>query len=181
MSSPTLSTTSAVSICRPEAGCPIIRNPAFLDFPDGSAWPLFGAAGAHCLWHRRPVDEEAKINGILGGLIGGRHRRHDLDPYHYAPCIAASLSRAVGFALFGAATGAAMGWVSESGSQRPLLYVTSARSAGKPVHSLQNRSPQWQRTKIRHYLFKDPSILGQHAAIAISGSRVQMKALALPT
>jgi len=162
----------ALSICA-EAGVQSFRNPAFW-IARGVAWAVFGAAGGTVYGIVGQSMKKAKY-GIIGGLIGAGIGGMIFDPIIMA-VNRASLSRAVGFALFGAATGAAMGWV-ESALKDRWLYVTSGPLAGKQFILYKSLTTIGSEQKSDIYLFKDPSILGQHAAIAISGSRVQIKAL----
>jgi len=116
----------AVSICA-EAGAQSFRNPAIW-ISRGIAWAVFGAAGGTVYGIVGQSMKKAKY-GIIGGLIGAGIGGMIFDPIIMA-VNRASLSRAVGFALFGAATGAAMGWV-ESALKDRWLYVTSGPLAGK--------------------------------------------------
>jgi len=162
----------ALSVCA-EAGVQSFRNPAVW-IARGIGWAVFGLAGGTVYGIVGQSMKKAKY-GIIGGLIGAGIGGMIFDPIIMA-VHRASLSRAVGFALFGAATGAAMGWV-ESALKDRWLYVTSGPLAGKQFILYKSLTTIGSEQKSDIYLFKDPSILGQHAAIAISGSRVQIKAL----
>lgn len=155
------------------AGVQSFRNPAAW-IARGLGWAVFGAAGGTVYGIVGQSMKKAKY-GILGGLIGAGIGGTIFDPIIMA-VHRASLSRAVGFALFGAATGVAMGWV-ESALKDRWLYVTSGPLAGKQFILYKSLTVIGSDQKSDIYLFKDPSILAQHAAIAISGSRVQFKAL----
>jgi hypothetical protein len=84
-------------------------------------------------------------------------------------------SRAIGFAMVGIATGVGMGLV-ESALKDRWLYVTAGPLAGKQfiLYKSETRIGSSQDSDI--YLFKDPNILPRHAAIEITGARVQLKA-----
>ena len=164
--------TLGLAICA-EAGVQSSRNPAIW-IARGVGWAVFGLAGGTVYGIVGQSMKKAKY-GIIGGLIGAGIGGMIFDPIIMA-VHRASLSRAVGFALFGAATGAAMGWV-ESALKDRWLYVTSGPLAGKQFILYKSLTTIGSEQKSDIYLFKDPSILGQHAAIAISGSRVQIKAL----
>jgi pSer/pThr/pTyr-binding forkhead associated (FHA) protein len=88
----------------------------------------------------------------------------------------APLSRVVGFALFGVATGIAMGLV-ESALKDRWLYVTSGPLAGKQFILYKDQTLVGSLQQSDIYLFKDPAILPQHAIIEINRGRVQMRAL----
>ncbi|HWZ97870.1 MAG TPA: FHA domain-containing protein [Candidatus Dormibacteraeota bacterium] len=156
-----------------QAGVQSFRNPAVW-IARGIGWAVFGAAGGTVYGLVGQSVKKAKY-GIIGGLIGAGIGGTVFDPISMG-MRGASLSRAVGFALFGAATGVAMGWV-ESALKDRWLYVTSGPLAGKQFILYKSLTTIGSDQKSDIYLFKDPNILGQHAAIAITGSRVQFKAL----
>jgi len=161
-----------LNVCA-QAGVQSFRNPAAW-IARGIGWAVFGAAGGTVYGLVGQSTKKAKY-GIIGGLIGSGIGGTVFDPISMG-MRGASLSRAVGFALFGAATGIAMGWV-ESALKDRWLYVTSGPLAGKQFILYKSLTTIGSDQKSDIYLFKDPNILGQHAAIAITGSRVQFKAL----
>ncbi len=161
-----------LNVCA-QAGVQSYRNPAAW-IARGFGWAVFGAAGGTVYGLVGQSMKKAKY-GIIGGLIGAGIGGTVFDPISMG-MRGASLSRAVGFALFGAATGIAMGWV-ESALKDRWLYVTSGPLAGKQFILYKSLTTIGSDQKSDIYLFKDPNILGQHAAIAITGSRVQFKAL----
>jgi hypothetical protein len=161
-----------LNICA-QAGVQSYRNPAAW-IARGIGWAVFGAAGGTVYGLVGQSMKKAKY-GIIGGLIGAGIGGTVFDPISMG-MRGATLSRAVGFALFGAATGIAMGWV-ESALKDRWLYVTSGPLAGKQFILYKSLTTIGSDQKSDIYLFKDPNILGQHAAIAITGSRVQFKAL----
>jgi len=65
----------------------------------------------------------------------------------------------------------------ESALKDRWLYVTSGPLAGKQFILYKQLSTIGSLQQSDIYLFKDPSILPQHAVVAVSGSRVQLKAL----
>jgi hypothetical protein len=161
-----------LNVCA-QAGVQSYRNPAAW-IARGIGWAVFGAAGGTVYGLVGQSMKKAKY-GIIGGLIGAGIGGTVFDPISMG-MRGATLSRAVGFALFGAATGIAMGWV-ESALKDRWLYVTSGPLAGKQFILYKSLTTIGSDQKSDIYLFKDPNILGQHAAIAITGSRVQFKAL----
>lgn len=161
-----------LNVCA-QAGVQSYRNPATW-IARGIGWAVFGAAGGTVYGLVGQSMKKAKY-GIIGGLIGAGIGGTVFDPISMG-MRGATLSRAVGFALFGAATGIAMGWV-ESALKDRWLYVTSGPLAGKQFILYKSLTTIGSDQKSDIYLFKDPNILGQHAAIAITGSRVQFKAL----
>jgi MFS family permease len=156
-----------------QAGVLSFRNPAAW-IARGIAWAVFGAAGGTVYGIVGQSMKKAKF-GVIGGLVGAGIGGMIFDPISMATK-GASLSRAVGFALVGVATGIAMGLV-ESALKDRWLYVTAGPLAGKQFILYKSLTTLGSEQQADIYLFKDANILPQHAAIAISGSRVQLKAL----
>jgi hypothetical protein len=148
------------------------RNPAAW-IARGIAWAVFGVAGGIVYGIVGQSGQKTKY-GIIGGAIGAAIGGMVFDPIAMLTK-GGSLSRAVGFALVGVATGVAMGFV-ESALKDRWLYVTSGPLAGKQfiLYKALTSIGSLQNSDI--YLFKDSNIAPQHAAIAISGSRVQLQA-----
>jgi hypothetical protein len=161
-----------LTICA-EMGVQTNRNPAVW-IARGIAWAVFGAAAGTIYGIVGQSWKKAKY-GIIGGLIGAGIGGMIFDPIAMATK-GGSVSRAVGFALVGVATGVAMGLV-ESALKDRWLYVTAGPLAGKQfiLYKAQTSIGSQQQSDI--YLFKDSNILAQHALIGISGSRVMLKAL----
>ena len=86
-----------------------------------------------------------------------------------------SVSRAVGFALVGLATGVGMGLV-ESALKDRWLYVVSGPLAGKQFILYKSQTTIGSKQDADIYLFKDASILPRHAVISLSGARVMLQA-----
>ncbi len=149
------------------------RNPA-LWIARGIAWAVFGAAGGAIYGIVGRSLKKAQY-GILGGMLGAAVGGMIFDPIALAAG-GAGLSRAIGFALVGAATGAAMGLV-ESMLKDRWLYVTAGPLAGKQFILYKNKTTIGAEQTADIYLFKDPNILPHHAAVEIQGSRVQVRAL----
>jgi hypothetical protein len=80
------------------------------------------------------------------------------------------LSRAVGFGLFGLATGVAMGIV-ESALKDRWLYVAAGPLAGKQFILYKPLTVIGSSQQCDIYLFKDPSIQPQHASIELRGAQ----------
>jgi hypothetical protein len=161
-----------LTICA-EMGVQTNRNPAVW-IARGIAWTVFGAAAGTIYGIVGQSWKKAKY-GIIGGLIGAGIGGMIFDPIAMATRVG-SVSRAVGFALVGVATGVAMGLV-ESALKDRWLYVTAGPLAGKQfiLYKAQTSIGSQQQSDI--YLFKDSNILAQHALIGISGSRVMLKAI----
>lgn len=149
------------------------RNPA-LWVARGIAWMVFGAAGG-VVYGIVGQSSKKGTYGVLGGLIGAGIGGLVFDPIAIGTH-GGGPSRAVGFALVGVATGIGMGLV-ESALKDRWLYVTSGPLAGKQFILYKNRSVIGSRQESDIYLFKDPTILPEHAAIEITGARVQMRAM----
>jgi len=161
-----------LAICS-QMGVVSYRNPAAW-IARGIAWAVFGAAGGTIYGIVGQSFKKAKY-GVIGGLLGAGVGGTIFDPIAMATKGGAP-SRAVGFALVGIATGIAMGLVENALKDR-WLYVTSGPLAGKQFILYKQLSTIGSMQQSDIYLFKDPSILPQHAVVAVSGSRVQLKAL----
>jgi hypothetical protein len=161
-----------LSLCA-SMGVISFRNPSVW-IARGIAWAVFGAAGGAIYGIVGQSFKKAKY-GVLGGMLGAMLGGTIFDPIAMLTKGGAS-SRAVGFALVGVATGVAMGLV-ESALKDRWLYVTAGPLAGKQFILYKPLSIIGSQQQSDIYLFKDPSILAQHAVIAVSGSRVQLKAL----
>jgi hypothetical protein len=162
----------ALALCA-AAGVQSYRNPAAW-VARGIAWAVFGVAGGTIYGIVGQSGKKAKY-GIIGGLLGAGIGGMIFDPISMGSHTAA-LSRAVGFALFGAATGVAMGLV-ESALKDRWLYVTAGPLAGKQFILYKTLTTIGSQQQSDIYLFKDSNVLPQHAVIAISGSRVQLRAM----
>jgi len=156
-----------------QAGASSNHSPAWW-ISRGIAWMVFGVAGGAVYGIIGQSGKKAKY-GILGGIIGSGLGGFIFDPISFATHGGAA-SRVVGFALFGIATGIAVGLV-ESALKDRWLYVTAGPLAGKQFILYKAQTVVGSNQGSDIYLFKDPSILPQHAVIEIQGSRVQMRAL----
>jgi hypothetical protein len=155
-----------------EAGAQSYKNPAFW-ISRGLAWMVFGAAGGLIYGIVGQSSKKGKY-GVLGGALGAGLGGLLFDPISMATHVG-SVSRAVGFALVGLATGVGMGLV-ESALKDRWLYVVSGPLAGKQfiLYKTQTTIGSQQQSDI--YLFKDPNILPTHAVIALNGARVSLQA-----
>lgn len=149
------------------------RNPAFW-IARGVAWMVFGLAGGIVYGIVGQSAKKGKY-GAIGGMIGAGIGGMIFDPINMLTKGAAP-SRAVGFALVGIVTGIGMGLV-ESALKDRWLYVTSGPLAGKQFILYKPQTAIGSDQQADIYLFKDSSILPQHAAITINGSRVLMRAM----
>ncbi len=161
----------ALGICY-EAGAQSYRNPAVW-LARGIAWMVFGAAGG-VVYGIVGQSSKKGYYGVLGGLIGAGIGGVIFDPISMLTK-GGGLSRAVGFALVGLATGVGMGLV-ESALKDRWLYVTAGPLAGKQFILYKSETRIGSRQESDIYLFKDPAILPQHAVIQINGARVQLRA-----
>jgi FHA domain len=155
-----------------QMGVQSYRNPAAW-IARGIAWAVFGVAGGIVYGIVGQSGKKTKY-GIIGGAIGAAIGGMVFDPIAMLTK-GGSSSRAVGFALVGVATGVAMGFV-ESALKDRWLYVTSGPLAGKQFILYKSLTSIGSLQSSDIYLFKDSSIAPQHAAIAISGSRVRLQA-----
>jgi Inner membrane component of T3SS, cytoplasmic domain len=155
-----------------EAGAQTNKNPAFW-ISRGLAWMVFGAAGGLVYGIVGQSSKKGKY-GVLGGALGAGVGGVLFDPISMATHVG-SVSRAVGFALVGLATGIGMGLV-ESALKDRWLYVVSGPLAGKQFILYKSQTTIGSKQESDIYLFKDPSILPQHAVLSLSGARVMLQA-----
>lgn len=152
-------------------GVQTARNPAFW-IARGFAWAVFGVAGG--LVYGLVDRSGSKIKyGIFGGLIGAGLGGTLFDPIGMVTSHA-GVSRAVGFALVGLATGAAIGIV-ESALKDRWLYVAAGPLAGKQFILYKPITTIGSSQKSDIYLFKDNSILPQHGIIEMRGAQTFLR------
>ncbi len=156
-----------------EAGIRTSHHPVFW-IMRGLAWMVFGVAGGVIYGIIGQSMKKAKY-GVLGGILGAGLGGLIFDPISFVTHGGAA-SRGVGFALFGMATGIAMGLVENALKDR-WLFVTAGPLAGKQFILYKKLTIVGSQQQSDIYLFKDPSILPQHAVFEMSGSRVQVRAL----
>jgi hypothetical protein len=161
----------ALRLCY-EAGAQSYKNPAVW-LARAIAWMVFGAAGGVVYGIVGQSAKKGKY-GVIGGMLGAGIGGFVFDPIAIFTH-GGAVSRAVGFALVGVATGVGMGLV-ESALKDRWLYVMAGPLAGKQfiLYKAQTTIGSLQDCDI--YLFKDPQILPRHAVIEINGTRVQMRA-----
>jgi hypothetical protein len=155
-------------------GVQTAKNPAFW-LVRGIAWAVFGVAGGIVYGLVDRSGRKTKY-GILGGLIGAGLGGTLFDPISFASHSGnASVSRAVGFALLGLATGVAIGIV-ESALKDRWLYVASGPLAGKQFILYKQLTTIGSSQASDIYLFKDTSILPQHGVIELRGAQTFIRA-----
>jgi len=143
------------------------RNPAFW-LVRGIAWAVFGVAGGLIFGI---VSKSGKkiLYGMLGGAIGAGIGGLFFDPISLLTG-GAEASRAIGMSILGASTGVAIGLV-ESALKDRWLYVSVGPLAGKQFILYHDQTTIGKQQSCTIYLFKDPSILDQHAVIEHRGAR----------
>ncbi len=156
-----------------QAGVQSYRNPAWW-LARGIAWMVFGVAGGVVYGIVGQSMKKAKY-GVLGGLIGAGIGGVIFDPLSFLTH-GGAVSRIVGFLIFGVSTVIAMGLV-ESALKDRWLYVTAGPLAGKQFILYKPQTVIGSRQESDIYLFKDQTVLPQHASIEINGARVQVRAL----
>ncbi|HEY6128150.1 MAG TPA: FHA domain-containing protein [Candidatus Acidoferrum sp.] len=161
-----------MGICA-ELGAQTVRNPSFW-IARGIAWMVFGLAGG-IVYGIAGMSSKKMLYGILGGVIGAGLGGLLFNPIAMLTHGGAA-SRAVGFGLFGLATGVAVGLV-ESALKDRWLYVTAGPLAGKQFILYKPRTMIGSDQKSDIYLFKDSNIAKEHAIVDISGSRIMMRAI----
>ena len=145
----------------------LYKNPAFWAVR-GTAWAVFGIVGG--LIFGIVSKSGKKISyGMLGGAIGAGIGGLFFDPISLLAG-GAEASRAIGMSILGASTGIAMGLV-ESALKDRWLYVASGPLAGKQFILYHDQTTIGKQQSCSIYLFKDPSILDQHAVIQHRGAR----------
>jgi hypothetical protein len=149
------------------------HNPAFW-VTRGLAWAVFGAAGG-IVYGLIGKSMKKGQYGVIGGLLGAGIGGGIFDPIAFVTGGGAP-SRAIGFGLFGLATGVAIGIV-ESAFKERWLYVASGPLAGKQFILYKQFTSIGSRQECDIYLFKDQSIAPDHAALEMRGSHVQLNAL----
>jgi hypothetical protein len=155
-----------------DLGARTIHNPAFW-IARGLAWASFGAAGG-LIYGIVGQSSKKGTYGVIGGMIGAGIGGMVFDPISFLTH-GGGMSRAVGFALVGMATGVGMGLV-ESALKDRWLYVTSGPLAGKQFILYKPRTTVGSKQECDIYLFKDSNILLEHATFELAGARVQVRA-----
>jgi hypothetical protein len=156
-----LAQTGAINPRRP--GLWLARGIAWMGFgvAGGVVYGVVGQSGKKCLY------------GIAGGVLGAGLGGMIFDPIALLAGNAAA-SRAVGMALFGMATGVAMGLV-ESALKDRWLYVSSGPLAGKQFILYKPVTTIGSDQNCDIYLFKDPTVLARHAVIEMHGPRALLR------
>ena len=141
------------------------------------AWMIFGAAGGVVYGIVGQSYKKGKF-GVLGGVIGAALGGVLFDPITLLMhTTGATVSRAIGFALFGAATGVLMGVV-ESVLKDRWLYVTAGPLAVKQFILYKPVTVIGSAQSADLYLFKDENILPLHARIVQHGARYLLEGFA---
>ena len=156
-----------------ELGAQTVRNPSFW-IARGIAWMVFGVAGG-IVYGIAGMSTKKMLYGMLGGAIGAGLGGIVFNPIAMLTHGGAT-SRAVGFGLFGLATGVAVGFV-ESALKDRWLYVTAGPLAGKQFILYKPRTIIGSDQKCDIYLFKDNNIAKEHAIIELAGSRIMLRAI----
>lgn len=157
-----LSASGGLSVSSP--GLWITRGIAWMGFgvAGGVVYGIVGQSGKKCLY------------GIAGGVLGAGLGGFIFDPISLATG-GAGASRAVGMALFGAATGVSMGLV-ESALKDRWLYVSAGPLAGKQFILYKPLTTIGSDQSCDIYLFKDPAVRPQHAVVELRGPRAVVRA-----
>jgi hypothetical protein len=135
------------------------------------AWAVFGVVGG-ISYGIIGLSVKKGLYGVSGGALGAFLGGLLFDPIVLTVDVAA-ISRMVGFSIFGAATGVAMGIV-ESALKQRWLYVGAGPLAGKQFILYKDHTTLGSDQQCDIYLFKDPQILPRHAHIEKRGNRLQL-------
>ena len=151
----------------------LYRNPAFW-LVRGIAWAVFGIVGGLIFGI---VSKSGKkcLYGMLGGAIGAGIGGLLFDPIALMTN-GGEASRAIVMSIVGVSTGIAMGLV-ESALKDRWLYVSAGPLAGKQFILYHDCTTIGKQQSCNIYLFKDPSILDQHATIEVQNGRSVLTAL----
>jgi hypothetical protein len=149
------------------------RNPLFW-ISRAVAWAAFGIVGG-IVYGIIGTSLKKGLYGMLGGALGAAVGGLLFDPISIAFGGAGGISRMVGLAILGAATGAAIGIV-ESALKQRWLYVSAGPLAGKQFILYKDHTTLGSNQQSDIYLFKDPQILPRHAVIERRGNRLQLTA-----
>ncbi|MCI0351416.1 MAG: FHA domain-containing protein [Acidobacteriales bacterium] len=154
-------------------GVQTARNPAWW-VARAIAWMVFGVAGGLVYGMIGKSSKKGKY-GVIGGVIGSGLGGLLFDPISMG-VDNGTWSRGVGLALFGLATGAAMGFV-ESALKDRWLYVSAGPLAGKQFILYKPLTTIGSQQQCDIYLFKDSSIAPQHATIELRGTQAYFRSV----
>ena len=147
-------------------------NPGFW-VARGLGWMAFGVVGG-LVYGLVGASVKKGQYGVLGGIIGAGVGGLLFDPIAIG-LEGAEVSRAVGFALFGAATGAGIGFV-ESALKDRWLHVSGGPLAGKQFILYKPVTTVGSLQTSDIYLFKDKTIRPEHATVELRGGRTWLRA-----
>lgn len=139
----------------------------------GCAWAVFGVAGGAVYGIIGMSSKKAQY-GILGGMLGAGIGGVVFDPIAWG-VNRGGVSRVVGFMLFGLFTGCAMGIVENALKDR-WIFVSAGPLAGKQFILYKPRTTVGSQQSCDVYLFKDHTILPEHAIFEARGNRMQLTA-----
>ncbi len=139
----------------------LVCNPLFW-IVRAFAWAVFGMSGGLIFGIVSKSGKKTSY-GMLGGVIGAAIGGLMFDPISLLTG-GAEASRAIGMSILGACTGIAIGLV-ESALKDRWLYVSGGPLAGKQFVLYQDMVTIGRSQSSTIYLFKDPTILEQHATI----------------
>lgn len=137
------------------------------------AWGVFGVASG-LIYGMAGRSARQSLYGAIGGLLGAIIGGFVFDPISMAVG-GAEASRGIGLGVFGAATGLAIGLV-ENALKNRWLYVAQGPLAGKQFILYKPVTVFGSDRACDIYLFKDPTILPQHAAIQVQGAQAMLTA-----
>ena len=138
-----------------------------------AAWSLFGAAGG-LVYGIGGRSLKQCLFGLIGGVLGAAVGGLTFDPLGMVTQHGGA-SRMVGLSAFGIATGLAIGLV-ENALKNRWLYVAQGPLAGKQFILYKPVTVFGNDRACDIYLFKDPTILPQHAAIQVQGAQAMLTA-----
>jgi uncharacterized membrane protein YeaQ/YmgE (transglycosylase-associated protein family) len=144
------------------------------------AWAIFGVV-AGVVYGLAGRSTKKCLYGVIGGVIGAFIGGALFDPIaqftmqmHLTR--AGGASRAIGYAFYAVSTGVAMGLV-ESALKDRWLYVAGGPLAGKQFILYKQETIFGSQQSADIYLFKDPSILAEHAVLSMRGRQASFRAI----
>ncbi len=147
-------------------------------FSRAFAWVVFGISGG-VVYGIVGQSKKKCLYGILGGMVGAGFGGLLFDPISVMMG-GAALSRMVGLSILGLCTGVSIGLV-ESALKDRWLYVSAGPLAGKQFILYKAVTHFGSQQSNDVYLFKDTSILPNHAAIQLRGPQTVLLAQGLVT
>jgi len=158
------------------AGVEIVSSQPAVWISRSIAWMGFGISSG-LIYGLISQSKKKCLYGIIGGIAGAGIGGLFFDPISIL-AHGASLSRCIGIMFFGASTGLAISLV-ESALKDRWLYVSNGPLAGKQFILYKTITSLGSNQSNDIFLFKDETILPNHALIELRGQSVILNPLSL--